>query len=86
MRLFEQNHRILTLYNIKKFQTECFTFTVNNSLLPSNPIDTFLKNMNIYDHNTRNKLYFHVIPHSQTVREFSIKMYVVKLWNNLPEI
>ena len=86
MRLFKQNHRILTLYNINKFQTECFMFKVNNSLLPSNPIGTFLINMNIYAHNTRNKLDFHVIPHSLVVREYSIKIYVVKLWNNLPEI
>ena len=33
------------------------------------------KNMNIHDHNTRNKLDFHVIPHSLTVRELSIKIY-----------
>ena len=52
-------------------------FKVNNSLLSSNTIDMFLKNMNIHDHNTRNKLDFHVIPHSLTVRELSIKIYGV---------
>ena len=61
-------------------------FRVNNSLLSSNPIGTFLKNMNIYDHNTRNKLDFHVIPRSLFVREYNITIYVVKCWNNLPEI
>ena len=40
--------------------------------------------MNIHNHNTRNKLDFHVFPHSPTVRKFSIKNYGVKLWNNLP--
>ena len=74
-----KNLRVLTLCNINKFQTGCFTFKVNNSLLPSNSIGVFLKNMNIDDHNTRNKLDFHVIPHSLTVRENSIKMYGVKL-------
>ena len=59
-------------------------FKVNNSLLPSNSIGMLLKNMNIHHHNTRNKLDFHIIPHSLTVREFSIKIYDVKLWNNLP--
>ena len=59
-------------------------FKVNNSLLPSNSIGMFLKNMNIHNHNTTNKLDFHVIPHLLTVREFSIKIYGVKLWNNLP--
>ena len=44
----------------------------------------FLKNMNIHNLNTRNKLDFHVILHSQTVREFIITIYGVKLWNNLP--
>ena len=53
-------------------------------LLPPNSIGNFLTNMNIHYHNTRNKLEFHVIPHSLIVREFSIKIYGVKLWNNLP--
>ena len=44
----------------------------------------FLKNMNIYNHNTMNKLDFHVITHSPNVREFSLKNYGVILWNNLP--
>ena len=57
---------------------------VNNSLLTSDSIGMFLKNMNIHNHNTRNKLDFHVIPHSQNIREFSIQIYGVKLWNNLP--
>ena len=42
----------------------------------------FLKNMNIHDH-TRNKLDFRVIPHSLILREYSITIYCVKLWNNL---
>ena len=40
--------------------------------------------MNIHDHNTRNKLDFHVIPHSLTVRELCIEIYGVELGNNLP--
>ena len=76
------NLRVLTLCNINKFQTGCFMFKVNNSLLQSNSIGMFLKNMNIHNHNTTNKLDFHVIPHSHTVREFSIKIYGVNLWNN----
>ena len=44
----------------------------------------FLKDMNVHEPNTRNKLDFHVIPHSLTVREYSIQIYGVKLWNNLP--
>ena len=58
-----KNLRVLTLWDINKFQTGCFMFKVNNSLLPSNSIGMYLKNMNIHDHNTRNKLDFHVIPH-----------------------
>ena len=54
-----------------------FHVKVNNSLLPSDSIGMFLKNMNIHNHNTRNKLDFHVIPHSLTVREFSIKFTVL---------
>ena len=42
--------------------------------------------MNIHNHNTKNKLDFHVIPHSLTVREFSTQIYGVKLWNNLPAV
>ena len=37
------NLRILTLCNINKFQTGCFMFKVNNSLLPSDSIGMFLK-------------------------------------------
>ena len=37
------NLRVLALCNINKFQTECFMFKVNNSLLSSNSIGMFLK-------------------------------------------
>ena len=41
--------------------------------------------MNIHNHNTWNEFdYFHVIPHSLTVREYSIQIYGAKLWNNSP--
>ena len=73
---------VLTKCNINKFQTGYFMFKVNNILLPSNSIGMFLKNTNIHDHNTSNKLVFHVIPHSLTVHEYSIKIDGVKLWNN----
>ena len=59
-------------------------FKVNSSILSQNSIGTFLTKMNVHDHITRNKLDFHVIPHSLIVREFSKKNYGVKLWNNLP--
>ena len=58
-------------------------FKVNNSLLPSDSIGMFLKNKNIHNHNTRNKLDFHVIPHSQTIPELSIPIYGVKFCKNL---
>ena len=74
-----KNLHVLTLYNINKFQTGCFMFKVNNSLLPSNSISIFLKSMNIHDHNTRNKFDFYVVPHSLTIHEYSIKMDGVKL-------
>ena len=38
-----KNLHVLTLCNINKFQTGCFMFKVNNSLLPSNSIGMFLK-------------------------------------------
>ena len=63
--------RVLALCNINKFKTGCFMFKVNNSLITSNSIGMFLKNMNIHNLITRNKLDFHVIPHSLSVREFS---------------
>ena len=58
-------------------------FKINNSLLPSILLECS-KNMNIHDHNTTNKLELHVIPHSLLVHEHSIKIFGVKLWNNLP--
>ena len=67
------NLRVLTLCNINKLQTGCFMFKFNNSLLPSNSIGMFLENITIYNHKTSNKLDFHVIPHSQNVREFCVK-------------
>ena len=53
---------ILTLCNINKCQTGCFMYKVKNNLLPSNSISMFVHNMHIHDHNTRNKLDFHVVP------------------------
>ena len=38
-----KNIRVLSLCNINKYQTGCFIYKVNNSLLPSNCIGMFLK-------------------------------------------
>ena len=61
--------RVRTLCSTNTLTTGCFIFKVNSSLLPSNSIVMFLTNINNPDHNTRNKLNFHVNPHSLVVRE-----------------
>ena len=76
---------VCSLYAISirfKLDVSCLRLIIVS--LPLNSIGMFLQNMNIHNHNTRNKLGFHVISHSLTVREFSITIYGVKLGNNLP--
>ena len=73
-----KNIRVLTLYNINKFQTGCFVFMVNKSLVIKFYWNV-LKNMNIHDYNTKNKLVFHVIHHSLLVRQQTITIYGVQL-------
>ena len=74
--------RILTLYDINKFQTCCFVYKSLNRLLP--PFcDIFDINYDIDDHNTRHKSNIHAIAHRIHARTMCIKIYGAKLWNSL---
>ena len=75
--------RILTLYDINKFQSCCFVYKSLNRLLPPSFCDIFDINYDIHDHNTRHKSDIHAIAHRIHARTMYIKVYGAKLWNSL---
>ena len=75
--------RILTLYDINKFQACCFVYKSLNHLLPPSFSDIFDINYDIHDHNTRHKSDIHAIAHRIRARTMCIKVYGAKIWNSL---
>ena len=76
-------YRIITLYSINKLQMCSFISKSLNGLLPAAFHDIFMINMEVHDHNTRQKSDIHIISHRIVVRRQSIKVYGTKLWNSL---
>ena len=70
--------RILTLYDINKFQTCFFIYKSLNGLLPLF-CDLFDVNYDIHDHNKRHKWDIHVIAHRICARTMCIDAYGAKL-------
>ena len=56
-----------------------------NNLLPEIFCDLFVSNSSVYSHDMRQKEKLQVIPHRLIVRQHSIKIYGVKLWNLLSQ-
>ena len=72
------------MYGINKLQTCSFIYKSLNGLLPAAFHDIFTINMEVHDHNTRQKSSdIHIISHRIVARRQSIKIYGTKLWNFL---
>ena len=56
-----------------------------NNLLPEIFCDLFVTNSSVRSHDTRQTEKLNVIPHRRIVRQHSIKIYGVKLWNLLSQ-
>ena len=67
--------RIVTFYDINKFQTCYFVYKSLNGLLPSSFCNLFDINYDIHDHITRHKSDIHVIVHRIHARTICIKVY-----------
>ena len=80
---FFYKYRIPTLYGINKLQTCSFIYKSLNGLLPAAFLDIYTINMEVHDHNTKQKSDIHIISHRIVARRKSIKVYGTKLWNSL---
>ena len=66
------------------FKPVCFMHKIHNHVFTIHFQSLFNINYCIHDHNTWQIDNFRVISHRTNVREYSIKIYGVKLWSSLP--
>ena len=71
---------IINIYGINTFKIGCFMFKAVNGLLPPN---LFITNNNIHSHCTRQHCNLHGIWHNTSIRDSSIRICGVKIWNCL---
>ena len=76
---------ILTVFNINKLQTACFMYKVMNNLVPSFIVNMFTVNSAIDNYNTRQKNNLHIPGYRTKVREHSVSVCGVNMWNDIPE-
>ena len=73
--------KVLTIFNIYKFQISCFVFSHLNKLLP-NPLSSFLRlNLEYHNHNTRHR---HDLHHKFLKYKFAIRSQAPHIWNTIP--
>ena len=76
---------LLTIGQINKLQSACFMFKCVNCDVPIYFSNMFVTNINVHQHNTRQVDCLHVYPSRTKIRQFSIAVYGIKIWNSLPE-
>ena len=76
---------ILTVFSINKLQTSCFMYMVMNNLVPSFFVNMFTVNSAIHNYNTRLEKNLHVHSYRTRVREHSVNVCGVNMWNDFPE-
>ena len=75
--------RLLTVFDINKYQVCCFVYKALNGLLPTQFQYLFDLNKNIHSHFTRQNMNIHVLSCRTKTRQYSIKIFGTKLWNSL---
>jgi len=82
-----RNLNLLTIHDINKIQTGCFTYSAIHSLLPQTFSCYFQSNSSIHQHDTRSSSHLHVLNRSTTLRSFATRIRAPILWNALtPDI
>ena len=76
---------ILTVFSINNLQTACFIYKAMNKIVPSFFVNMFAINCAIHNYNTRQENNLHVTSYSTKVREHSVSVSGVNMWNNIPE-
>lgn len=76
--------KLLTVYDINKLQTSCFTYSAIHFLLPSAFAHYFLLNSLIHEHNTRASSNLHSLSRSTNLRSYSTRINAPTIWNTLP--
>ena len=84
-RLFFIKLGILTVFNINKLQTACVMYKIMNNLVPSFCVNMFTVNSAIHNYNTRQKKNLHVLSYRTNVREHSVSIFGVNMWNDIPK-
>ena len=83
-KLVFSSNDLLTVYNINLCQTACYMYKALNNLI-SRSVESFTLNNELHCYNTRQKDLIHVPLRRTCVREQSICVRGVSVWNNIPE-
>jgi len=75
--------KLLTLYDINKLQTACFTYLALHHLLPTHFEHYFQLNSLIHEHNTRSSSNLHSVYHSTSLRSYTTIIKAPSIWNSL---
>jgi hypothetical protein len=75
--------KLLTLYDINKLQTACFTYLALHHLLATHFEHYFQLNSLIHEHNTRSSSNLHSVFHSTSLRSYTITIKAPSIWNSL---
>ena len=74
---------LLTVQDINKLQTLCFTYSALHHLIPDTFTQYFQRNSQIHSHNTRASASLHVQSHTTTLREYTARIHAPHIWNTL---
>ena len=74
--------RVLTINDLFAYNIGLFMYKHHHGWLPS-VLNTFRKNSDIHDHNTRQAGYLEIPKFSSDLGKMSFKYQAVKIWNNI---
>lgn len=75
--------KLLPVFDINKLQILCFTYRALKGLLPNQFNNLYVLNSHIHDHFTRQTVKIHSQPCRTKIRQYSVRIRGIKLWNSL---
>ena len=82
--LFKKLH-ILNIHQINDLLISSFSFSLNNSILPSYFDDFCIENFKVHSYNTRGSKQLHMTFNRTNYGKFSTREKIIKIWNEIPK-
>ena len=82
--LLFRSKSILKLNDLNTLLVGCYMYSAMHTVLPAAFHDWFIKNSSIHTYSTRRCNNIHHITCGTQVKQFSLKVYGYKIWNDIP--